>query len=161
MGKKENKDNAIDYGLAAKVSEKVNIANVVLIQGSFFRKPNTNRVKLSLNIGLNIKHEVDKKNSAIMVFPEFKLDGFPEKQNEKEPSLHIEAVFVLVYKIANLEGLKDENFKAFAHANGVYNAWPYWREFVQNVTSRMGLPPLIIPVFHLFPPAKSKAKPTK
>jgi preprotein translocase subunit SecB len=152
MRKKENKDNAIDYGLAAKVSEKVNIVSVVLVQGSFFRKPDTNRVKLSLNIGLNIKHKVDKKNSAIMVFPEFKLDGFPEKQNGKDPSLHIEAVFVLVYKIADLKGLKDENFNAFAHANGVYNAWPYWREFVQNTVSRMGLPLLTIPAFHLFRP---------
>jgi preprotein translocase subunit SecB len=30
--------------------------------------------------------------------------------------------------------------------NGIYNIWPYWREYVQTTTSRLGLPPLTLPV---------------
>jgi preprotein translocase subunit SecB len=158
MADKEKKNNMIDYGLVAKVSDKVNILNVALIQSSFFRKPETNRVKLSLEIKSNVKYEVDKKNSVIMVFPEFKLDGFPEKAEKGEPLLHIEAVFVLVYRVSSLTGLKEENFEAFANANGIYNSWPYWREFVQNTVVRMSLPPLTIPAFHIFQTKKQTKK---
>ena len=160
MADKEKKNNMIDYGLVVKVSDKVNILNVALIQSSFFRKPETNRVKLSLEIESNVKYEVDRKNSVILVFPEFRLDGFPEKAEKGEPSLHIEAVFVLVYKVSSLTGLKEENFKAFANANGIYNSWPYWREFVQNTVVRMGLPPLTIPAFHIIFQTKKQKKRT-
>lgn len=43
------------------------------------------------------------------------------------------------------EGLLDE----FAKLNGIYNAWPYWREFVQNTLVRMGLPPLALPLYRV------------
>jgi preprotein translocase subunit SecB len=33
--------------------------------------------------------------------------------------------------------------------NGVFHVWPYWREMVQNTLARMGLPPLILPVFRV------------
>ena len=163
MPDREKKTNVIDYSLVVKVSDKANILNVALIQSSFFRKPETNRVKLSLEIESNVKFEVDKKNSVIMVFPEFRLDGFPEKaEAEKvEPLLHIEAIFVLVYKVSSLTGLKEENFKAFANANGIFNAWPYWREFVQNTVVRMALPPLTIPAFHISQTKKQTKKTVK
>jgi len=37
----------------------------------------------------------------------------------------------------------------FAETNGLYNAWPYWREFVQNTAARMSLPGLTVPVLRL------------
>jgi len=46
--------------------------------------------------------------------------------------------------------MTDIQALAFARTNGIYNAWPYWREFVQNMIARMNLPPLVIPVFRLF-----------
>ena len=50
----------------------------------------------------------------------------------------------------SFEGINDEHLHAFSATNGVFNAWPYWREFVQNTTARMGLPtPVIVPVFRL------------
>jgi preprotein translocase subunit SecB len=78
-----------------------------------------------------------------------KAFGENEPQKEKNVFLEIEAELVLLYSIKDIEGLDDSSFKSFAELNGTYNAWPYWREFVQNVTSRMGLPPLTIPVFRL------------
>ena len=37
--------------------------------------------------------------------------------------------------------------EAFANTDAVYHAWPYWREFVQSSMARMGLPPIMIPLF--------------
>jgi preprotein translocase subunit SecB len=41
------------------------------------------------------------------------------------------------------------DIKAFAKSNGMLNVWPYWREFVQSITSRAGLPPLTVPLFRI------------
>ena len=34
----------------------------------------------------------------------------------------------------------------FMTINPISNAWPYWREFVQNMSSRMGFPALTVPL---------------
>lgn len=52
------------------------------------------------------------------------------------------------------EGLLDE----FAKLNGVFNAWPYWREFVQNTLVRMGLPPLALPLYRVATQSNAQAE---
>jgi len=158
--KEKNKTKAIDVSLAAQVSDKVEIVNVLLKQSSCYRKPEAGKTKIGLEIKCDIKHEVDKKNSIIIVFPDFRLKGYHEKQQKEEPILNIEAVFVLIYRISSFTDLGKEHFEAFANTNGIYNAWPYWREYVQNTIARMGLPPLTIPVFRIVKPAEKPIKKT-
>lgn len=40
---------------------------------------------------------------------------------------------------------------AFHSGNAVFNCWPYLREFIQNSTVRMGLPPATVPFLRLVP----------
>lgn len=68
---------------------------------------------------------------------------------EADAALEVEATFVLQYSLSRAEGVTSEDLTAFGLINGVYNAWPYWREFVQNTTARMGLPTITAPVFRL------------
>ncbi len=160
--KEKNKKKEIDVSLAARVSSKVEIVNVLLKQSSCYRKPDTGKAKIALEIECDTTYEIDKKNSIITVLPNFKLKGYSEKKEADEPALKIEAVFVLIYKVSNFKDLKKKHFEAFANTNGIYNAWPYWREFVQNTIARMSLPPLTIPVFRIVPvPAKAKEKVNK
>lgn len=164
MAKKTTKTGVlgatIDYSLAAPVSDKVSIRDVRLISSGCSQTPNAGRGKHSLEIACEVKTQADKKKGYILVFPSFKLEGFPLEGNQKKPDLVIEATFVISYKAENLQGLRHDNFEAFSRSNGVYNAWPYWREFVQNTVARMNLPPLTIPVFRLLLP-KAKRKKTK
>ncbi|HEY1697865.1 MAG TPA: hypothetical protein VGG39_37145 [Polyangiaceae bacterium] len=64
------------------------------------------------------------------------------------------------------EELRDTLFDCFAEVNGTYNAWPYLREIVQDVTGRLGIPPITLPVFRVpRPPVTAQTsgapKPTK
>jgi preprotein translocase subunit SecB len=167
MGKKSAKPAVlgatIDYALAAPISEQVSIRDVRLISSGCSQTPNARRGKHSLEINCEVRTQADKKKGYILVFPSFKLEGFPLERNQKKPDLLIEAAFVIIYKAESLEGLRHANFDAFAQSNGLYNAWPYWREFVQNTVARMNLPPLTIPVFRLLPAKtkRSKAKKTR
>jgi hypothetical protein len=106
----------------------------------------------------------------VIVIPKFQLRAFNESESGK-PIINIDASFLLTYKVKDFDGLTKRGFGAFGDINGIYNAWPYWREFVQNTIGRMGLPTLTIPVFRIAgskesPPAskqvarKSKGKET-
>ena len=61
-------------------------------------------------------------------------------------AFQLEAEFLLNYKVNSFEGITDEQLDAFGKMNGIYNAWPYWREYIQSTTVRMGLPALTLPV---------------
>ena len=98
----------------------------------------------------------------------FDYDSQPGDQNESvehdedaQPSegaqerLEIVGVFLLSYHIREerqpqlLEEpieVMASDLQAFAQFNATFNAWPYWREFVQSMTGRMGLPVVTVPI---------------
>lgn len=61
--------------------------------------------------------------------------------DEVRPLLSVQAVFVAVY-VAR-EAVDKEAIEAFSDQNVGYHVWPYWREFVQSASSRMGMGPII------------------
>lgn len=72
----------------------------------------------------------------------------PEEIEAVPPLVKILATFELVYWCT--EVLPDEGLNEFAIKNTVYHAWPYWREFVQSMSQKIGLPKSIpVPHFHM------------
>ncbi len=153
-----SKKDSIALGL--KISDKVQVKDVRIIESSFKQTPKANIGSKSVEIDNTANVELDTDNNVIFVIAEFNLEGFVEKNTSPVVSIH--ASFLLIYDFNDeFEKYPDEAFKAFAEMNGVFNAWPYWREFVQNATVRMGLPALTIPVFRLFEPKGSEHVPKK
>jgi hypothetical protein len=58
----------------------------------------------------------------------------------------ISARFVAVYTLRDSASMSAEQIDVFGRVNSIYNCWPYWREFVQASTVRMGLPSLVLPL---------------
>jgi len=69
----------------------------------------------------------------------------PDKKGE--PFLSVRAVFELAYRLPSGFVADRGELDAFAGVNGVFNAWPYFREFVQSMTTRMNVPPIVLPLF--------------
>lgn len=72
--------------------------------------------------------------------------AFPD-ESPNEGKIAMEAKYCAVYAIDSMEGLSEDHFAAFISWVGVYNTWPYWREFAQSITTRMGLPGLKLPLY--------------
>jgi hypothetical protein len=70
----------------------------------------------------------------------------PFEDDPGESTVRVQAVFDVVYDISDAEDPATESVDAFARINSLYNAWPYWREFVQSSVQRMGLPTLMVPL---------------
>jgi hypothetical protein len=77
----------------------------------------------------------------------------------------IDAEYLLTYSLVvppPPEEHRERFFSAFAEMNGVHNAWPYLREFVQSATGRMGMSQVLLPVFRIAttrPAANAPASP--
>ncbi len=140
------RENKVAAGLL--VSERVQLKDVRLINCKCDQTPEAALGKKEYGINYSTEVQVDKKNGYVIVTAKFKFEAFNESENQK-PVILIDTSFLLAYKIENFEGLTQKGFEQFANLNGIYNAWPYWREFVQNTVTRMGLPSLTIPVFRI------------
>lgn len=138
--------------LAVPVSEVVQIRNVVLCRSlvdgdsSIFVERRNYAVKIEVP---SVEHHIDLKQHMLAVVPSFSLVASRAGNDGPSPVLTIKASFILEYTLPPSVEFEEEQLKAFSMTNGVYNAWPYWREYVQSTTTRMGLPPIIVPVFRL------------
>ena len=75
-------------------------------------------------------------------------DNDTQLDNEEQPLLVVSAEFCATY--LSHEQLSADEASAFAQDNALYHIWPYWREFVQSVSCRIGLQrPINIPTFKL------------
>jgi hypothetical protein len=61
--------------------------------------------------------------------------------------LRIDAEFILDYSVDKSPvGVTAEAATAFGKLSGIYNVWPFWREYVHSTVMRAGLPPVTLPL---------------
>ena len=68
-----------------------------------------------------------------------------------EELVRIACRFDAEYKLRNDFHPTKEQVEAFHHGNAIFNCWPFFREFVQNTTSRLNYPSAPVPFLRLMP----------
>jgi preprotein translocase subunit SecB len=135
--------------LVRAVSDRVQILEVRLLESRSEQKQFDVEVPGHITTSIDVDTHFDSDNLRLSVYPHLHLLVKQKNAAPQDYFLRIEARFVVTYQVRSDEGLNQSNYDAFAERNGIYNVWPYWREFVQSMTARMGLPPLTIPVFRV------------
>ena len=69
--------------------------------------------------------------------------------------VEIEIKYSLTYAISSPEPLSGSDLIQFANGNGTLHSWPFVREFLYSMTSRMGLPAFKLGVMHFVPTSTS------
>jgi len=110
----------------------------------------TDEQPLNLGVGWQASGQRTSDSRKFTATVQFKLEGTPLDDPASRPKLIIEATFYAMYEAPSELELDDsEALDLFARTNGVWNLWPYWREFVQTITVRMGLPALTVPSYRV------------
>jgi hypothetical protein len=94
----------------------------------------------------------DIESSEIVVVAKFQARAHAADQLESgAPAAEVSATIALRYVLNpdTLNGLDVNAVQEFAETNGVYNAWPYWRELLQHSAGRIGMQGVVAPVFRL------------
>jgi hypothetical protein len=147
--------------LAIPVSDRVQIQDVRLIRCNCRIEPAALAPPLPARFRPTLAREASTQISAdgtrIAVLVHFRFSAIREGRENDGPCVDIESTFLVSYGAENLPGLGPENFNSFGALNGVFNAWPYWRELLHNMTSRMGLSAFMLPVLRIGSPAQDRA----
>lgn len=131
-----------DIEMALMVSGQVQLKKVKVLECSArlieFPKDGTNDYQVTASTHA----QPDRDENVLLVFINMGLHAVTENG---DALAKITSEFLLMYGLDKWDGLTDEHFRHFADHNGVFNAWPYWREMVQSMTSRLEIPPLTLP----------------
>lgn len=138
--------------MAAPVSRLVEIKGILVAEAHIKREHNVDLDETGLILSSevkSIKFHIDRKENAFHIEVEFLLHPSLNDEPENPPRVLMTAMYVLNYKMPSLDGITEENIKAFGAYNAVHNAWPYWREFVQSSSNRLGITTITPPVFRV------------
>jgi preprotein translocase subunit SecB len=120
------------------------------------RLPNVGQQEIQFELGLT----PDQKNARSTVA--IKLDSrYAETPKKSPPQILVQATFQVFWQITDTFG-SSEGFEKPIRDLSMRLIWPYWRELVQSMTTRMGLPPFPIPIIYvdtIFEKTKKKSKP--
>lgn len=112
--------------------------------------------RLSVDIEHSAEVSKEVQSESFVVFAQIKVRvtgsstaGRRKKAPSSFPALSVRAILQLNYRLPRGAAFSRSDLQKFADVNGIYNAWPYWRELIQNISVRMNLPPLILPLFRI------------
>jgi len=100
-------------------------------------KPNS---EIEIKDSASFKHE---ENNLVNITHIYKLNVL--NQESKKTDLNIECTFFL--QLSTSKKLTRKFFDIYKEINLPINTWPYFREFVNNITIRMNLPALTLPLY--------------
>jgi hypothetical protein len=110
-----------------------------------------------LRIAVSFRVSVEPAETVTQSSGRESVRGSKKATPSEEAPLAVEVGFETDYTLRDGFVPSDEAIVAFKDGNAIFNVWPYFREFLQSSTTRMGHPPLTAPFLKLRPKQEDKA----
>lgn len=150
-------ERLVDFAAAGRVSQRVELKGVRVIEVSAKCEPRTIVGPLEPTITHECSY-VKQSSNALGVVCSYSFVANSSAARVAEASIK----YYLDFDLQGDEPLAEEDLNEFAFANGTLHSWPFVREFLFGLTSKMGYPPYNLPVFHFKPrPQEKKEKAEK
>jgi preprotein translocase subunit SecB len=136
-------ERTVDLAAVNRVAKRVELKGVRLTEISAKCDPAavgpslTPTVDLSCSLG---EHD----ESSLQVVCDYSFIA----QSEGSQAIQSAIRYLLLYEISGPSAPSSDDLAEFAHANGALHSWPFVRELLYGLTSRMGFPPYTLPVIH-------------
>ncbi|MEA2039335.1 MAG: hypothetical protein U9N82_05840 [Thermodesulfobacteriota bacterium] len=139
MGKKTTKPK-ISPDEYRKILEQVGLKSIFM--DACFMK--IRREKLGSNMRLDVRHkpsyQIEDGNRATVISD---YEIIATKTTKKEFAVKIGGAYHVV--LTSESPFSGEFMDIYSQSNLQMNTWPYFREFVQSMIQKAGLPPLTLP----------------
>lgn len=139
----QRKIKRIDHRKYSKILSNLDFSEIYLESSSTDIKRQDFFKHKDLTIELNDRASFEQTDNRLRVVHRYYLKAIESEQ--KAVALKINATFCLIFQTKGT--IEKEFFDIFKKVNLPLNSWPYLREFVQNMTQRMNIPPLTLPFF--------------
>lgn len=151
-----------ERSLAARVAGSANLQDVRLFGAAAHLERPVFNGSLSYSLSSDISVQaVGEPTGSVVVTGDYKvtvtrseaLDSDDEDEMDPEVigelSFTLAALFTIATQPEGIEPFEEEEYEAFGGTTGQFALYPYAREFISDMTGRMGLPPLHIGTLQL------------
>lgn len=118
----------------------LNSINTISFSASIDRKKLKPEIKPSVSV--NDKYSLDIKSNSTKAIINYSLSVTPENSKTVILSINISFEVLLDHQL----NIPKTFWDIYKSATLPLIVWPYFREFVQNTTARMNVPPLTLPL---------------
>jgi preprotein translocase subunit SecB len=122
------------------ILEALDLTSISLIESSL--KLKEEYISKSLALDINEKPSFNQDGNTLVILYSYKLSAKNEEQ--AEPALIISAKYSVKYKISKEIIVSTEFMKIFTDLTVSMLLWTYFREYINNMVYRMGMPPLVL-----------------
>jgi preprotein translocase subunit SecB len=140
----------VDFAAAGRVANRVELKGIRLTEFSAKCNP-----KMMGTLEPTLDHDCKlsgRQGNALEISCNYRFAARIGQAQAAEAAI----TYLLLYELQGSEPIPDEDITQFALSNGVLHSWPFVRELIYALTSRMGYPPYTLPVFHFRPKPASK-----
>jgi len=148
-------ETTVDLAAVGRVAKRVELKGVRLAEISAMCNPKV-QGPLVPNVKLECKLGEHAANSIEVV-----CDYTFVAQSDQVQAIESKIKYLLLYEISGSESPNPSDLAEFAKANGALHSWPFVREVLFGLTSRMGYPPYTLPVMHFNQPPKPASAKTE
>ncbi|MCC6390027.1 MAG: hypothetical protein IT167_05450 [Bryobacterales bacterium] len=162
--------NQDETRLAFEVNQNAAIRRIRLARAKVASQAMGERATAPISVVFNFKSkEITAPAGILRLEIAFRMTGVEEKEERKRrpagkkvgdkretPVVLVECAYEVDYLLREGFLITPEHVHAFKEGNGIFNVWPYFREYLQNNLQRMGLPPLTVPFLRLLPKPKTR-----
>ncbi len=101
-------------------------------------------VTSSLSIDIDEKYTYEQKNGLLKVIYVYKLSA--KDASKEDSAIFLQAKYTVLYNITKDVVITKDFMKIFSDLTLGMLLWTYFRELVNNIIYRMGLPSLVLPL---------------
>ena len=98
----------------------------------------------SLNLDIKEKYKFIQNEQILTVYYEYKLSA--KDDSFEKAALNLKVKYIVKYDIMRDLMISKEFMDIFSDLTLSLLLWPYFRELVNNMIYRMGMPPLVLPM---------------
>ncbi len=135
--------------LAFLVSERVVILEVSLVAARLTRRRTRDDAEFTVNVERGAQAKMETESGRLYVQARLNFSAHDASSSNNAKQIEVDTTYELVYEVRDQANLTQAHYDAFADMNGIFNAWPYFREFLQSSLARMGLRPFTLPVLRV------------
>jgi len=135
----------IDFAAVARVSRYAELKDIRVTDVSAKCDP-----KYTAPLEAEFSHEssvVGSEIGSLDISCQYRFAGSAAQRK----IIEIEIKYLLTYALSAPEPLAKDDLDQFAFGNGTLHSWPFVREFLHSLTSRMGVPAFKLGVMHFVP----------
>jgi hypothetical protein len=145
-----------EFKAAQSLQTHCELSQVALLRCAGQRAPAG--AQLSEPYTLNESHSSTARLIDDALAVEVSFDSYAVDAN-KITVFSVECAYELCYGLKDGYRPEGNEIEAFKNGNAIFNCWPYFREFFQSLTSRMGQAPPPLPFLRVAPKPIASTEP--